>query len=71
MARSPKTTGEHIVALYGHITGLKKDISVLKNNHLKHMHEDIDKLHGKIDKLLYAILGGLGATIITLIGLFN
>ena len=34
------------------------------------MHEDIDKLHGKIDKLLYAILGGLSATIITLIGLF-
>ena len=34
------------------------------------MHEDIDKLHGKIDKVLYAILGGLGATILTLIGLF-
>ena len=35
------------------------------------MHQDIDKLHSKIDKLLYAILGGLGATILTLIGLFN
>ena len=40
-----------------------------ENNHLKHMHEDIDKLHGKIDRVLYVILGGLGATILTLIGL--
>ena len=30
----------------------------------------VDKLHGKIDRVLYAILGGLGATILTLIGLF-
>ena len=71
MAKNPKTTGEHIVALYGHITGLKKDISNLKTNHIKHLHQDVDKLHNKIDKLLYAILGGLGATIITLIGLFG
>ena len=35
------------------------------------IHEDIDKLHSKIDKVLYAILGGLGATILTLIGLLN
>ena len=35
------------------------------------MHEDIDKLHSKIDKLLYAIVGGLGATIATLVGLFK
>ena len=38
MAKNPKTTGEHIVALYGHITGLKKDISNLKTNHIKHLH---------------------------------
>ena len=43
----------------------------VKNNHLKHLHEDVDKLHGKVDHLLYAILGGLGATILTLIGLFG
>ena len=71
MAKDPKTTGEHIVALYGYITGLKKDINTIKNNHLKHMHQDIDRLHSKVDKLLYAILGGLGATIITLLGLFT
>jgi hypothetical protein len=33
--KSPKTTGEHLVALYGHVTGLKKDIHVIKTNHLK------------------------------------
>ena len=34
MAIDPKTTREHIVALYGYITGLRKDISQIKNNHL-------------------------------------
>jgi hypothetical protein len=28
--KEPKTTGEHIVALYGHITGIKRD---LKTSH--------------------------------------
>ena len=71
MAKQPKTTNEHIISLYRYITGLKREVSSIKNNHLKHMHEDIDKLHGKIDRVLYVILGGLGATILTLIGLFN
>ena len=71
MVKKPKTTSEHIKSLYGYITGLKREVSSIKNNHLKHMHEDIDKLHSKIDKLLYAIVGGLGATIATLVGLFK
>ena len=66
----PKSTREHLLSIYGYITGLKREVSQIKNNHLKHLHEDVDKLHGKVDKLLYAILGGLGATILTLIGLF-
>ena len=70
MAKQPKTTSEHLISIYGYITGLRREVSTIKNNHLKHMHDDIDKLHSKIDKLLYAILGGLSATIITLIGLF-
>ena len=37
MAIDPKTTREHIVSLYGYITGLRKDISQIKNNHLKHI----------------------------------
>jgi hypothetical protein len=28
--KSPKTTGEHLVALYGHVTGLKKIFTLLK-----------------------------------------
>jgi len=70
MTKKPRTTSEHLIAIYGYITGLKREISIIKNNHLKHLHQDVDKLHGKVDMLLYAILGGLGATILTLIGLF-
>ena len=71
MAKDPKTTGEHIIALYGYITGLRRDVNTIKNNHLKHIHQDIDKLHGKVDKLLYALIGGLGAVVATLIGLLK
>jgi hypothetical protein len=69
--KAPKTTSEHIISLYGYITGLRRDITSIKNNHLKHMHKDIDELHNKIDRLLYWILGGLGATIATLVGLIK
>ena len=71
MAKKPRTTSEHLISMYGYITGLKREINIIKNNHLKHLHEDVDKLHGKVDKLLYVILGGLGATIATLIGLLK
>ena len=27
MAKQPKTTSEHIISLYGYITGLKREIS--------------------------------------------
>ena len=70
MAKPPKTTSEHLISIYGYITGLKREVSQIKNNHLKHLHEDVDKIHGKVDKLIYIILGGLGATILTLVGLF-
>ena len=70
MAKQPKTTSEHLISIYGYITGLKKEINTIKNNHLKHMHDDIDKLHGKIDKILYVLIGGLGAAILTILGLF-
>ena len=70
MAKQPKTTSEHLISIYGYITGLKREISIIKNNHLKHMHDDIDSLHSKIDKILYVLIGGLGATILTILGLF-
>jgi len=71
MTKQPKTTSEHIIALYGYISGLRRDITSIKNNHLKHIHGDIDKLHSKIDRLLYWLLGGLGATIATLVSIFK
>ena len=55
----PKTTREHIISLQGHVTGLKKDIHSIKNNHLKHMHQDIDKTSKKIDYVLGLIITGL------------
>jgi len=41
------------------------------SEHFKHLHQDIEGLHTKVDRILYAILGGLGATILTLLGLFT
>ena len=69
MTKEPKTTGENIVALYGYIKGLKREIFSIKQNHLKHMHTDIDRLHGKMDRFLYWLLGGLGAVILTFLGI--
>ena len=79
MAIDPKTTREHIVALYGYITGLRKDISQIKNNHLKHLHDDVMEIHkkldhnvssinGKLDKYLNAFIGFLVAVILLLLG---
>ena len=57
--KTPKTTGEHLIALYGHITGLKKGQD--------HMHEDIGKLSDKMDKLIYILLAGLLGGILTIL----
>jgi hypothetical protein len=70
MAKQPKTTSEHLISIYGYITGLKREISSIKNNHLKHLHQDVEKINGKVDRLLYVVIGGLGATILTLLSLF-
>jgi hypothetical protein len=42
----------------------------MKNNHLKHLHDDVEGINKKVDRLLFWLLGGLGAIILTLIGLF-
>ena len=57
MAIEPKTTREHILSLYGHISGVKKN--------LKHVHEDVEKLGGKIDKMCSLVV--LGSIAIRLI----
>ena len=31
MAKQPKTTSEHLISLYGYITGLKREVSQIKN----------------------------------------
>ena len=67
--REPKTTKEHLISIYGHIEGLKKEIKNLKENHLTHLHEDIDKLGAKVDKLLFWLMSGMLTIIITIIGL--
>ena len=67
MAKEPTTISEHIIALYGHIKGLKREVFNIKRNHLEHMHKDIDKLHGKMDRFLYWLPGGLGAIVIALL----
>ena len=64
---NPKTTREHIVALYGHITGLKKDIAGIKKNDLKHIHQDVEKLGGKIDKIYWVLLATVGAVAFQLV----
>jgi hypothetical protein len=59
--KEPKTTGEHIIALYGHITGVKRD--------LKELREESSQMH---EKLTWWIIGGLGSTIALLLTLaFN
>jgi len=64
---TPKTTREHIISLQGNITGLKKDVSNIKSNHLKHMHEDIDKLGGKVDKIYWVLLAAVGTVVLQLV----
>ena len=42
--KHPKTTGEHLMALYGHVEGFKKDI--------KHLHDDVSKIEKKVDNMI-------------------
>ena len=58
----PKTTREHLLSIYGYITGLKKDV--------KHMHEGIHSLGGKIDKIYWVLLGTVGAVSLLLLEKF-
>ena len=55
----PKSTREHLLSIYGYITGIKKD--------MKHMHEGILDLGGKIDKIYWVVLGTGGAVSLLLL----
>ena len=58
MTKQPKTTGEHIIDLQGHIKGVKREVYHLKTTQ-EHMHRDIDKTSKKIDYILGLIITGL------------
>jgi len=60
---------EHMVDLYNRVDNLKKDISIIKNNHLKHMSCAIYKIEKKVDRILWTMITGMGALILTLIAL--
>jgi hypothetical protein len=60
---------DHMVDLYNRVDNLKKDISVIKNNHLKHMSCAIYKIEKKVDKILWAMMTGMGAVIVALIAI--
>ncbi len=63
MAIEPKNTREHIISLYGHMTGIKKDIAKNKQD-LKHIHQDVEKLGGKIDKFYWVLLTVAGSAVL-------
>ena len=63
---TPKTVRENIISLQGHITGLKKDVAAIKNNHLKHIYLRIHDLGGKIDKIYWVLLAMVGAVALQL-----
>lgn len=76
--RKPHTLDGTIQDLYGHVTGLQKDVHHIRDNHIKHLHQDVekldkkvDKLDGKVDNMMWAVVGGAFVTILTLVGLFN
>jgi len=58
---TPKTIRENIISLQGQITGMKRDVANIKNNHLKHMRTHIHDLGGKIDKIYWVLLAMVGA----------
>jgi hypothetical protein len=66
MAIEPKTQREHIISLYGHVTGVKKDVYAIKKNQ-NHIHGDIEKLGGKIDKIYWVLLAAVGTVAMSLL----
>jgi len=60
---------EHMIDLYNRVDNLKKDISVIKNNHLKHMSCAIYKIEKKVDKILWFMITGMGSLVLALIAI--
>ena len=49
--------------MYGHMSGIKKEILKTKQD-LKHLHEDVEKLGGKIDKIYWVLLAAAGTAVL-------
>lgn len=62
---------DHVIDLYDRIDDVKKEICVIKNNHLKHLSFTLNKLENKVDKLYWSIFIGMGSLILTFIGMFG
>ena len=60
---------DHVLDLYNRVDDVKKDISIIKNNHLKHMSCAIYKIEKKVDWIQKAMLTGRGALALTLIAI--
>jgi hypothetical protein len=60
---------DHVLDLYNRVDDVKKDVSIIKNNHLKHMSCAIYKIEKKVDRILWSMVTGMGALILTLIAL--
>ena len=65
---TPEGDREHIISLYGHIKGVEREIELIKTNHLAHLdqkithvHEDVEKLGGKIDQIDWVVIYTVGA----------
>ena len=79
---TPESDREHVISLYGHIKGVEREIELIKTNHLKHLdqkithvHEDVEKLGGKIDRIYWVVITTVGAVglvfIETLLGCYE
>ena len=60
---------DHVLDLYNRVDDVKKDVSIIKNNHLKHMSCAIYKIEKKVDWIQKAMLTGMGALALTLIAI--
>ena len=65
---TPESDREHVISLYGHIKGVEREIELIKTNHLKHLdqkishvHEYVEKLGGKIDRIYWVVVSTVGA----------
>ena len=65
---TPESDREHVISLYGHVKGIEREVEIIKTNHLKHLdekishvHQDVEELGGKIDKIYWVVLTTVGA----------